>query len=347
MAKNKQKPKKASKLNMLIARTHRLSTRLVGMQMTSGTLVGIILSAIQMSAGFIIIGQGLIHGSILLIGLVLVAGVALAMLIERLSLGGLAGIRVAMLDITRLEDQHSQMILALPVPQSDEEKEAQKQKLELLNADLARRLGALKNRRTTAIVFAIIGMVLSAGLGDIFWHALFISAGNMDYVYSTACATVIALTFLHSELFKDMMDRVLKEILSDLHLMKAAVAAEGQSMQVDLMAGAFDAVRENEDVRLPAQGKVERAVVRSLANAADQYAVLEGEVTIYEDRRLPSGQPSQQQLPAPARGKYVHNRDELLRQLASNPTMSVAAIAAYFQISKSTAHAWLQKVRVP
>lgn len=54
------KPKGGSRLNMAIARTHTFSSRILGMQLTGGTLVGVMLSALQMSVGFLIIGSGVI-----------------------------------------------------------------------------------------------------------------------------------------------------------------------------------------------------------------------------------------------------------------------------------------------
>jgi hypothetical protein len=81
-------PKKASggnKLNMVIAKTHQLSGRLVGMQITGGNFIGIVLSMVQMSLGFVFITSGLTKGSPYAIGMVVLVGCALAILVERLS----------------------------------------------------------------------------------------------------------------------------------------------------------------------------------------------------------------------------------------------------------------------
>ncbi len=324
---------KPSKLNMLIARTHRLSQRLIGVQMTTGTLVGIALSACQMSAGFLVIGSWIIGGNVFLGGLIAIIGCAIATQVERLSLGGLSGVRISWGDLQEVRDA----FYGLLRKESRVATEAEK-------AELSRREGDLKRKIAISVVFAVVGMVLSFALGDIFWNQLF-EKSNSGWMLSSACALVISLTFIHSELFKPLMDRVVKEILRDLQLMKVAVASEGQSMQVELLAAAFDAVRDSEDVRKPAQAKVEKTVIKSLGLAADEYATIEGQVTIYEDKGLPGG--PRLALPAPSRGKFGQCRDELLRLLANNPGMSEAAIAAYFSISKSTAHAWMQKVRVP
>src|SRR5690349_5442150 len=96
----------ANKLNMAIAKSHQLSSRLVGMQITTGNLIGIGLSAIQMSVGFELVGQEETKGNIpanIGIGLI---GCLLAVLVERLSLTGLAGVRVAAEQKKQLEDAY-------------------------------------------------------------------------------------------------------------------------------------------------------------------------------------------------------------------------------------------------
>jgi len=320
-----------NRMNMAIAKTHRLSTRLVGMQITTGTLIGVCLSATQMAAGFLVVGQGLIAGNGLVAVLVTVIGILLAILIERLSLGGLSAIRVLSANLKKAQDEYYGRLREEKRDATDAEKE-----------DLARQEKALKSSRWSARVFAGVGIALSAGLGDVFWHRLFESQGNIGYVLSTACAVVISLTFIHSELYKQMIDSVLKEILVDLHLMKTAVVAEGESMQVDLLVEAFDSVRANEDVRLPAQQKVERTVLRSLSAGADQFAQHGGTV-VYE--AIPAvGHGPVALLPAP-RGKYAQHRDELRRLLMGNPNLSQSDIAAHFQIAKSTAGEWLKKIK--
>jgi len=320
-----------NQLNMAIAKTHRLSTRLVGMQITTGTLIGVCLSATQMAAGFLVVGQSLISGNWAIAAFVTVIGILLAILIERLSLGGLSAVRVLSARLNEVQDTHYERLRR-------ENREATKAEEE----DLKRQVTDVKHSRWTARAFATVGIVLSAGLGDVFWHQLFESQGNVGYVLSTACAVVISLTFIHSELYKKMIDGVLREILKDLNLMKTAVVAEGESMQVDLLVEAFDSVRANESVRKPAQDKVERTVIRSLSAGADSFAQHGGTV-VYE--AIPAvGHGPVALLPAP-RGKYAQHRDELRRQLMNNPNMSATEVAAYFQIAKSTAGEWIKRMK--
>jgi hypothetical protein len=317
----------ANKLNMAIAKTHRLSTRLVGMQITAGTLVGVVLSAVQMSAGFLIVGGGLINGNYLIgFGMVII-GIAVALLIERLSLGGLSAIRMNSEKINELEAKFWDRLAA----DNNREPTAFEQK------DYDRRRNALEKSRRIAIGFAATGMLLSAAVGDVFWHRLFESLGGMGVVYAGALALVIGLTFVHAELYKVAIDGTLIGILSDLHVQKAAVAVEGESMQVDMLEDAFEAVRSNAEAREKAEEKVKRAVVKGLMVGATQYeqGVLVEVVTEQQQKPL---------MIAAPKSKFMQHKDELRRLLMQNRNMSQRDIADHFGISRSTAGDWQKKV---
>ena len=316
----------ANKLNMAIAKSHQLSSRLVGMQITTGNLIGIGLSAIQMSVGFELVGQEETKGNIpanVGIGLI---GCLLAVLVERLSLTGLAGVRVAAEQKKRLED----MFYRLKVEREPTEAE---------QADFDRRIHQLKWDMFKSSMFSVLGIALSVGLGDQFWHTLF----PTQWVLALACAAAISFTFLHSELYKTLVDGVLKEILIDLHLMKVAVAAQEQVMQVDMMVESYDEVREENELYQPAKNKVKKIVGRRLSGFADHVQQV-GMSIDSEQARIVEGSLSPLQLPAP-RGKYAQYKDELIRLLRANPNMSHGDIATHFGVSKSTANDWFKKTK--
>jgi len=321
-------------MNMAIAETHRLSSRLIGMQITSGTLIGIALSAFQMSAGFLIVGTSLIGGNIFLAVLIVLIGIALALLVERLSIGGLAAIRGANERIKQLDDEFYGMLKREKrVAEEFEQKEFDRQKKET------------KGARKIAIVFAVVGILLSASLGDVWWHKLFEGLGGIGYALSFSCAVVISLTFIHSELYQKLMNGVLREILADMFLMKVAVSVESQQMQLDMTVDAFKAVRNNAQVRAPAQAKIEKTVAKQLTNFATQVEAVGDHVASYNTLNSPGITGSSQlALPAP-RGKYPIHKAELLRLLNNNPQLSDRDVAAHFAISRSTANDWLKKAR--
>jgi hypothetical protein len=330
---NGTKRKGGNKLNMIIAKTHRLSSRLVGMQLTSGNLIGVILSMCQMSLGFVFLTASMTHGVWYMVGMVVLIGCALAILIERLSIGGLSSVREATNDKRKIEDRfYADAIVREP---SEWEVQNKDRQVKAFNRDIK-----------AGWMFGSVGMVLSTLIGDIFWHQIFEPMGAWYIVFpmSLACACVIGLTFVHSELFKDLLDRVLAAILRDLHLMKAAVATEEQNMQLDMMVSAMDDVRNDDAVRDPIETKIGKVVVKRLGGFADNIS----DVTLGDGGRVVesgnSGNGSQIQIQAP-RGQYHVHKDELRRLLAANPTMSVGQLAQHFGKSKSTMADWLNKSR--
>lgn len=321
-------------LNMSIAKIHRLSSHMVGHQLTAGNFISITLSAFQMSAGFVIVGQPVIARSpFVLYPAIIVVGVLLAIVVERLNIGGLSGIRVTSEEKKALEESYSRVV---------EPTEQQK-------AAFDRRIKSLKKDIGFGWLLAVLGMSLSTGIGDVFWHSLFEPLGPIgSVVLSLACAAVISLTFIHSELFKGLIDGVLHHILMDLNLVRTAVQVEEQSMQLDMMMDTYQSVRENVEVRKPAEEKMQQVVGRRLMRQAQRFAAAPdvqevGTVRVVEST-LVGGPAAPLALPAP-RGKFHMYKDELKRLLANNPNMSQGDIAKHFNVSKDTANKWFNRVR--
>ncbi len=327
----------SNKLNMAIAKTHTLTSRLLGMQLTGGTLLGVGFSAAQMSAGFLIIGGGVIKGNLFMGGLIFLIGIGLAILVERLSLGGLSAMRVAK-DAKKksLED-----FFALLEREQRDPTEREKLRHDALIAgfDADKKAGR---------GFAAVGIILSAGVGDVFWHYLFESLSWVGVILSVACALVISLTFIHSELFKGTMDGVLRHILTDLHLMRVAVAAEGSNVELGMMSDAYTAVAGNREARRSAEEQMEKTIIKRMerfakraASVAEEVDALNmGGVNVVEGTLTPLA------LPAPGgRGKYHQHREELIRLLRSNPNLTQRDIADHFQISRSSAKDWFDNLK--
>jgi len=332
----------ANKLNMTIAKTHQLSSRVVGMQLTSGNFVGLVLSAMQMVIGFIYLAG---NGSPAMTALIAVIGVALAVLVERLTLGGLIAIRVSNERINHLEENHFQLL------QTEQRDETQAERI-----NLDRRLKKLKSDKKMSIPVAVVGMLLSTSIGDIFWHHLFESLGGpLSFVLSFACAGVIGLTFVYSELYKAIMDGTLGEIIDDQILMKKAVGAEEQNMQMDMMVQGYDSIRKDGGKLEPAKTKVEETLVGRLGAFADAVAAAgtsSNGIELPDQTKielLNSGEATKR-LDAPVsertntRGRFEENRAKLQRMLIATPNASMAQIAEAFDIAPSTAHTWVKKL---
>jgi hypothetical protein len=320
----------ANKLNMAIAKTHRLSSRLIGMQLTGGNFLGIALSAVQMSAGFLILGEPIYQAAMIIAGAIVLIGMVLAVLIERLSLGGLSAVRVSRQKLRDLETAYYQM--EEPTEQQTRLFEARRKEY---RADT--RIGWL---------FGILGMCLSAGLGDVFWHRLFepLQPPLLGFLASVACAAVIGLTFISSELYKALLDGVLKEILSDNTVMRTAVAVEEQSMQLDMMVEAYEAVKNDAEVREPAEERIRKTIGRRLTGFANQVSAAADQVAGYNQVTVVEGSAQPLALPAP-RGQYHQHKAELQRLLRNNPNMSVRELARHFGKSTSTINSWMTKLR--
>jgi hypothetical protein len=330
--RNEPKKKGGNKLNMVIAKTHQLSSRLVGMQLTSGNLIGVVLSMCQMSLGFVFLTQPITTGRWYMVAMIVIIGCALAILIERLSIGGLATVRE-----TKVAKRKCMNAFYALCEQGDPSPWAVENKDRMVKEfDRDIKIGW---------AFGLSGMFLSTLIGDIFWHTIFASLGDWYVVLpmSLACACVIGLTFVHSELFKAILDRVVKAILYDLGVMTAAVAVEEKNMQLDMKVSAMDAVRNDDSVRDPIEHKIGRVVVRRLSGSADNLAEVSLDENSVEGSLLPA--PQMKQIASPARGLYPAHKAELGRLLTTNPNMSVGQIAAHFGKSKSTVQEWLNKYK--
>src|SRR5689334_18588399 len=99
---------RASTFNHLIARTHRLNNQLIGMQLTMGNLIAVCLSAAQITAGVVGLLWVSAGGWALLAVLICFA---LAVVIERLSLGGLMIFRTASKALEKIEHGYHAKLL--------------------------------------------------------------------------------------------------------------------------------------------------------------------------------------------------------------------------------------------
>jgi hypothetical protein len=328
----RSKKNTGNKMNMTIAKTHRLSARLVGMQLTLGNLIGIVLSMCQMSLGFIFLTAGITKGNPGLIGMIALVGCALALLIERLSIGGLSSVRETGEELKVIQDDfYRKAERREPTPWQVENKD---------------RLVKEKTRKIhNGWRFAAGGMFLSTLIGDMFWEWVFSSMPMWQQIpMSLACACVIGITFVHSELFKSDLDKVIKAILRDLGIMKAATSVEEQNMQLDMMVSAMGTVREDEERRVPIEDKIAKVVVKRLSGFADHFS----ELTLDDETKVvEAGQSPQLQIAAPRRRtQYEMHKDELISLLSSNPGMSLQELADHFGKPKASVQNWVDKLKV-
>jgi hypothetical protein len=315
-----------NKMNMMIARTNQFSSRVVGMQLTSGTLIAVGLSMIQMGTGFVFVA-GLTDWR-QNVPTAMIGGL-LAVLVESLTIGGLGAVREATAKKKAFLDAYY-ALRREPTPRQVENKD--------------RKVKEFEKEIASGWWFSGIGMGISVILGDIFWHHIFEHMGQWWIVMpmSLLCAAVITLTFVRAELFSGMLLRTLRAILKDNHLMKTAVNVEPENMQMDMLTSAMATVREDEEVRQPIEHKIGREVVKRLGWFTQTFSqvtedILDGQVI--EIKQLPD---PRQRKP---RGEYLQYQEELRQYLADHPGATVREMAARFGKSTSTMQGWVEKLK--
>ncbi len=329
MGQKQGKKQTGNKMNMMIARTNQFSTRLVGMQLTSGTIIGVCLSMMQLAVGFVFVMDLSTWYQILPIAFV---GSLMAILVESLTIGGLGAVRESKALLEKFLDGYY-ATKREPTPRQVENKERKEKKY--------------KKEIASGWWFARAGMVISIVLGDLFWHhliALGLGETWLTYIMSAMCASVITLTFVRSELFSGMLFKILRAVLQDNHLMKTAVHAEPENMQLDMLTSAMATVREDEEVRKPIESKIGKVVVKHLSGFPNTFTQISDENTL-------EGQVTEiQQITAPRQRKtsekVVLQQEKLREYLAENPGATVREIAEYFGKTHSTVQGWLDKLNV-
>jgi hypothetical protein len=322
-----QKQQSGNKMNMMIARTNQFSSRVVGMQLTVGTLIAVCLSMTQMATGFVFVAGLKLWYQVTPIAVI---GALLAILVESLTIGGLGAVRETTAKKKTFLDSYY-AIRREPTPRQVENKERKEKEFE-------------KEIRS-GWWFSGVGMCISIILGDIFWHHLFVHMGNAWVVYpmSGMCAAVITLTFVRAELFSGMLLRTLRGILKDNHLMRTAVNVEPENMQMDMLTSAMATVREDEEIREPIENKIGKVVIKRLSGFAENFNqieedVIEGQVTEIKQIAGP-----RQRKP---RGEFPQRQEELRQYLADHPSATVREIASHFGKSVSTMQSWLDKLNM-
>jgi hypothetical protein len=278
---------KGNKLNMNIAKTHRYGSQLVGLQMTSGNIIAICLSVAQIVAGLATLTWETASATNMYLAIAACAfvgafGAFLALLIERFSLGGLKSIYTANKRKHELEDDYYSRLERGEIPQ---------EQLELAKSQFERLLKRHKTDIILSVPVVVVGVLISGGLGDVFWHMIFASTGPiLVWPLSIGVAAIISLTFVYSELYKDIQDESLKETVSDTDLFEEVLAHEKTSIQLDMYVEAIDNIRTDPTKREKALKQVEDSLVEQLTNFSTR---------VIEEKQAPAlNAPQHPQLPA-------------------------------------------------
>lgn len=320
---------RAGTFNHLIARTHRLNNQLIGLQLTMGNLIAVCLSAAQITAGVVGLLWASAGGWASLASFICFP---LAVVIERLSLGGLMIFRTASKMLERLEETYHTRLLEEKRDPTEREK-----------FEFERVSKRLKRNRALSLPIIIMGVLISGGVGDQFWAKVFAAAGEPGSILlSLSCAIAISLTFVFSELYKDLADDGLEELVSDRRISRAVLANEETDIQIDLALKAFENFRSDNKKNDREVGKIEKVISTRVQAFAD-FVEERGLGTVQQGASANDMRQIEQR--ASSKRKFEDCRADLEWLLQRQPDISLQEVANKFGIVKSTARIWLERVR--
>ena len=323
--------KKGAGLNQLIAKSHKLGGQLLGLQITNGNLIAIFFSAMQISAGIVSLAWVKMGAWALLLILVCTP---LAILIERLSLGGLMVFRTASKDKSSLEDTYH--IRHIKKQATDREKYEYRRKRKRLSKD-----------RWMAGFLIVLGVVISGYVGDQFWQMIFKPIGSENSTFlSLLIASSVSLTFVFSELYAEPSNKGIKDAMMDNQISKAVLANSETELQIELSMEAFGNLRSDPAKRLNVVNRIEDGMTTRLLDFAERAEYLligESEGAKVQIREVTKAL----ELPAVAQSRvdFEQCKEELAALLESNRRMSRQKLADRFGVPKSTMQDWVTKFR--
>jgi len=245
--------RKGAGLNQLIAKTHKLGGQLLGLQITNGNVIAVGFSAMQITAGVVKLAWMSLGGwSLALIPVC----TPLAILIERLSLGGLMVFRAAGKQLRALEDEYYLARL---------EKEATGAE----HYQYERLVKRLKKDRKIAIAQVVLGVLLSGIVGDQIWQAIFQAVMN-GWMLSLMIAATVSLTFVFSEMYAELSDHTIAERMKDRQIPEAVLKTSEADLQVELSLEAFGNLRSDPVKRLDVVSRIENGLTQRLHAFADR-----------------------------------------------------------------------------
>src|SRR5579871_1001204 len=347
--------RKGAGLNQLIAKTHKLGGQLLGLQITNGNVIAVGFSAMQITAGVVKLAWMSLGGCSLAL---IPVCTPLAILIERLSLGGLMVFRAAGKQLRALEDEYYLARL---------EKEATGAE----HYQYERLVKRLKKDRRIAIGQVVLGVLLSGIVGDQIWQAIFQAVAN-GWMLSLMIAATVSLTFVFSEMYAELSDHTIAERMKDRRISEAVLKTSEVDLQVELSLEAFGNLRSDPVKRLDVVSRIENGLTQRLHAFADraEYLLTEGE---YQEARIvaidalsvaqtvgvteesvgvaeESVGVAEGSVGAKKRIRrswserkermYQSNQEEFFRYMERNPSTKLAGISERFDIARATASDW-------
>ncbi len=289
-------------LNMGIARTHRIATQFVGMQLSGANLLALAVSAGSVVAGTVTLAVQKYPGSWPLWLAAGVIGIGLALLIEGLTLSSLIRIRLANRAIHAMEErldreQQEQLArLALPDPTQPDYRQTMRQyraTARILQAEARRKRRRAtrqeRKQRRFSLPFAAMGAIASAAAGGLFYHTILAGLGPLESLgLAVLFPLVVTGTFINSEIHKDAQEDAIKEGFGGGALTETAIREETKLQSAlavhQKVLSYLDKPEAEQDIEAGARSLV-RDILRELRESSLHTGQQTGHVTVSQEQR--------------------------------------------------------------
>jgi hypothetical protein len=227
-------------LNMGIAKTHRIATQFVGMQLSGANLLALTVSAASVVAGTLsLVAERYPYNWPLFISAGVI-GLGLALLIEGLTLGSLIRIRLANRAIRGLEEtidnemREALAELKVPDPAQANARQAMRsyrQTIRFMQQEYRRKRQHATNQqrkqRRFSFPLAAMGAISSAIAGGLFYHTILAGLGPLEsLVLAILFPLVVTGTFVSSEIHKEAQEDAIREGFGGGALTETAIREE-------------------------------------------------------------------------------------------------------------------------
>ncbi len=224
-----------------VADSHRRQQLLLGYCIAKGSYLALIVNTIVVPVGLVVLGAQ-ISGSVwsFLSVVLAVIGCVVAILTDTMTLSSAARVRKSHEAMRALEARYDQML-------EDEMTEALKKRKR-------RDMNRLRKTHASNEVSLIFFILVSAGLGDIFWHWCLQGLHNdvLSWSFSVVFSLLVSGTMCASQLYKADNDALIGESIEASNFMALALKKDADAKAVSILAKKYQTeiteLAENTDV---------------------------------------------------------------------------------------------------
>lgn len=208
-----------------VADSHRRQQLLLGYCIAKGSYLALIVNTIVVPVGLVVLGVQLTGTVWSLLSVVLaVIGCVVAILGDTMTLSSAARVRKTHDAMRALEAKYDQLL-------EDEMTEALKKRKR-------RDMNRLRKAHSSNEVSLIFFILVSAGLGDIFWHWCLQGLHNeiLSWAFSIVFSLLVSGTMCASQLYKSDNDQLIGESIEASNFMALALKKDADAKAVEILA---------------------------------------------------------------------------------------------------------------